>query len=325
MSARRFVSIPLNQPCQALAVSRRGDMIAAYKNFGGLISVYDVSGKLLAAVERTGPDVSKEIYFTDNDLVISDPRDPYRETCSFQAIDMKRSGEVSFSAALSERPRFKWQAGQIALSETGRHILTNPNTGTAEDITLYDSHAIETCRFPNRVIKVLARAIAIHEGTDRIALATSREGINLLSISTGEIVRTLEGLFGDFIPAERMAFSSCGRFLAVSRTISSSVLQRAYVGGLRIYDAASGALLHESDTHGECPDRLEWWEHMRSFNAQVNDDYIIIRERNGQFTASTRTIPGLIDAVAIPGTSTIAYMRCGLLRSSKIEFLDLGA
>ncbi|WP_046902173.1 hypothetical protein [Gluconobacter oxydans] len=61
MSLRNFVSIPLEQPCQALAVSRRGDMIAAYKNFGGLISIYDSSGKLLAAVERSGPDASKEI------------------------------------------------------------------------------------------------------------------------------------------------------------------------------------------------------------------------------------------------------------------------
>lgn len=325
MSLRNFVSIPLDHPCQALAVSRRGDMIAAYKNFGGLISVYDFSGKRLAAVERTGPDASKEIYFTDNDLVISAPKDPYRQTRSFQAIDMKHSGDVSFSAALSERPRFKWQAGQIALSETGRHVLTKPHTGTAEDVALYDSHEIRTCCFPNIAIKAPATAIAIHAGTDRIALAIWPAELHLLSISTGEIVRTIEGLFGGSIPAEKMAFSSCGRFLAISRTISSSGSHRAYVGGLFVCDAETGAVLHESDTHGDCPDRLEWCEHTRSFNAQVKDGYIVIRERDGQFTASTRTISGLIDAVAIPGTSTIAHMRYGLLRSSKIEFLDLEA
>ncbi|MDF3626060.1 hypothetical protein [Brytella acorum] len=325
MSPRSFISIPLNQSCQALAVSRRSDMIAAYGDFGSPIFVYDFSGKLLVTVERSGPDASKEIYFTDNDLVISRPTQLYWKTHSFQAIDMKRSGDVLLSAALPERPRSNAPVRQIVLSETGRHVLAKPHNGTAEDITLYDSHAIGTCRFPNTVVKEFATAIAIHEGTDRIALAIWGQKLHLLSIGTGEIVWTIEGVFGGFISAERMAFSSCGRFLAVSRTISASVLQQAYVGGLRIYDAATGALLHESDTHGDYPNRLEWCEHTRSFNAQVKDDYIVIRERDGQFIASTRTISGLIDAVAVPGTSTIAYMRDGLLRSYKIEFLDLGA
>ncbi len=212
-----------------------GSPAAACFCANGQMALTTTSGRLVLFAEDGSHQQSVEAHSATSTAIASVPGTSNVVTGGFDGkiflFDASTGKKLASTDAGRDPPRSdKRHVYGLAVSDDGRYLVAQDR----REIVLWDAHTLK----PLRTLHTLNGAnepvwtIDFSDDGSQVVVATQREGILLLDVASGKLLRTIAG---DNHPDVRIL-------------TEGQILEAGYAGTLRLWDATTGNMLAQSKT-----------------------------------------------------------------------------